>query len=295
MCFLTIGIPTYNRKEDLEKNLETIYAQIGSDEDIEVLISDNASNDGTQEVVAKYLEAYSNLVYIRNDINIGMGKNIRQVIDKSNGAYCMLHGDDDMYTPYAIEKIIDFIKKDLDCAIYFFYYLSNDKKWQVSEGMDKFLEEISYAATAVSRIIVNKEIYRQIKDKEAFSDSFIPHIYIMYLLLTINERYMTFSEDILIQSAAATSTYNYGEVFMGDYFKMLSYFSQYGLSEKHIAEEKHKILVDFIIPYYQERQKTPVAIDMHDVIPYYIKNYKEEPYFEKYYKILCKIQKGYTW
>lgn len=43
---LTIAIPTYNRRILLEECLEHVISQV--DKDIEVLVCDNASTDGTQ-------------------------------------------------------------------------------------------------------------------------------------------------------------------------------------------------------------------------------------------------------
>ena len=51
---LSICIPTYNRAEYLEGALKNIVTDSAFDSRVEVIISDNASTDNTQEVGKKY-------------------------------------------------------------------------------------------------------------------------------------------------------------------------------------------------------------------------------------------------
>ncbi|RZK38834.1 MAG: glycosyltransferase, partial [Hymenobacter sp.] len=52
---LSIAIPTYNRADLLSKTLESVYQQISSVADrVEVIVSNNASTDHTQQVVEAY-------------------------------------------------------------------------------------------------------------------------------------------------------------------------------------------------------------------------------------------------
>jgi glycosyltransferase involved in cell wall biosynthesis len=45
---VSIGIPTWNRSDRLIKSIESVLSQ--SYENIEVLVSDNASSDNTEEI-----------------------------------------------------------------------------------------------------------------------------------------------------------------------------------------------------------------------------------------------------
>lgn len=295
MPFFTIGIPTYNRLIDLKRNLESICNQIGDNKEIELLISDNASTDGTEALVREYQKKYSYITYFKNKENLGVSKNINLVFKRASGKYCMLHGDDDLYLPDSISTIINYIKADLDCAVYYWNYYQQKEKVEVNCGLDNFLKTMSYVSTAISRLIINTSVYNKIPDKDLFDDSYIPQIYVIYRLLSINNKYMSFNGNYLRLSGAATTAYDYGEVFMNNYFGILKHFIPYGLSMEAIKAEKAKILTRFIVPYYKKRQEKPVAIRMQDVVPCFVKNYKDEPYFEEYYKILLEIQKDYKW
>lgn len=58
---LSICIPTYNRSTYLEEALCNIINDTSFSDDIEIIISDNASTDNTQEIVSKYIKHYSNI------------------------------------------------------------------------------------------------------------------------------------------------------------------------------------------------------------------------------------------
>lgn len=116
---LSICIPTYNRHGCLSRLLSNIIEQLEHDdlwEMVEICISDNASNDGTDELVKQYLERYSNFKYHRNSENLGVGCNLVHAVDIASSEYCWFFGDDDKFEPGSIAKIINILKncnKDL--------------------------------------------------------------------------------------------------------------------------------------------------------------------------------------
>ena len=74
---LSVAIPTYNRAETLRRQLGSLLGQIvGCQEDVEVVVSDNASSDGTASVVAEMREHSPGIRYVRNEANLGANRNI---------------------------------------------------------------------------------------------------------------------------------------------------------------------------------------------------------------------------
>ena len=90
-----ILIPTYNRARYLHRAIGSCLSQ--SYENIQIIISDNASNDDTQLICNNYAALYPRKVkYFRNDANIGMTSNwIRLLYEYSESDYCLLLSDDD--------------------------------------------------------------------------------------------------------------------------------------------------------------------------------------------------------
>ena len=109
----SICIPTYNRAGFLPDCLDSIAVQFENKEvrdQMEVVISDNASSDNTAEVVKKYTDKYPNIRYFRNAANVGFDKNLLNVVEKSVGEYCLPIGDDDAFFPDSFEFILEKIK-----------------------------------------------------------------------------------------------------------------------------------------------------------------------------------------
>lgn len=90
---VTIGIPTYNRAKQLRRAIETALGQDYSN--IEVIVSDNASTDGTQNQYQLLCDSDPRLKYLQQEKNIGPTANFAAVLKAATGVYFMWLGDDD--------------------------------------------------------------------------------------------------------------------------------------------------------------------------------------------------------
>ena len=107
---LTIAIPTYNRLEKLKICLKRLMEQ-KKIEQIEIIVSDNASTDGTGEYMTELVKKAENIRYYRNTENVGPDKNFLNCFDKAVGEYVLLLGDDDFLLPMAVEHLLDTLEK----------------------------------------------------------------------------------------------------------------------------------------------------------------------------------------
>jgi len=114
-ALLTIGIPTYNRCNLLRELLDSICKQAAKfdvADEVEIVVSDNASTDETQRVVADVqAQTRVNIVYHRNPANLGMVKNILKTAELATGQFWMFYGDDDLMPDGALPKILDVIRE----------------------------------------------------------------------------------------------------------------------------------------------------------------------------------------
>lgn len=106
---LSILIPTYNRAEYLKECLNSIINSYKNN-DIEILVSDNCSDDETELVIKNY-SSDSRLKYSRHKENIGAESNILSLLGKATGKYIVLLTDDDRIESQAISEIIKLIDK----------------------------------------------------------------------------------------------------------------------------------------------------------------------------------------
>jgi glycosyltransferase involved in cell wall biosynthesis len=96
-------IPTYNRAGYLSAALSTILPQTARD--IEVVVSDNGSDDGTNEIVTELQQKYPRLKYFRSETNLGYDRNLLRCVEMAAGEYLWLFGSDDQLKPGAVEAV----------------------------------------------------------------------------------------------------------------------------------------------------------------------------------------------
>lgn len=103
---LSVCIPAYNRAEVLPELLDTILSQ--DFDDFEIVICEDQSPQRTQiaEVVNRYSSIHPGLIrYFENAENLGYDGNLRNLIEKSQGEYCLFMGNDDLMCEGALAKV----------------------------------------------------------------------------------------------------------------------------------------------------------------------------------------------
>lgn len=101
---VSIAIPTYNRadsflKEALESAVNQTYPNI------EILVSDNCSEDETERVVEGFQD--SRIRYFRQPQNIGSNKNCNFCLEHARGKYIVFLFDDDLLDTDFVETCIN--------------------------------------------------------------------------------------------------------------------------------------------------------------------------------------------
>ena len=90
---ITIGIPTYNRANGfLAEALESASAQTYTN--FEIVVSDNASTDHTEDLVTGYKDP--RIKYFKHPKNVGFKNNFNYCVEKAQGDYFLLLCDDDL-------------------------------------------------------------------------------------------------------------------------------------------------------------------------------------------------------
>lgn len=107
---VSIGFPTYNGGPRIRRALNSLLAQ--SYKNFEIIISDNASEDNTQEVCQEYAEKDPRIKYFRRSRNVGPLENFEVVFKKAVGEYFMWAADDDWWSPDFIRILKDGLDSD---------------------------------------------------------------------------------------------------------------------------------------------------------------------------------------
>lgn len=108
---LTIAIPTRNRHDYLLALLHSIEPR----EDVEILVSDNASTDATTKMLANY--RMPGLRYWTNPENVGVGRNILKLVEAAQGEFIWIVCDDELLVPGAVETLLPELRPDTGLCV----------------------------------------------------------------------------------------------------------------------------------------------------------------------------------
>jgi glycosyltransferase involved in cell wall biosynthesis len=92
---LTVGLPVYNGQTYVAESIEALLGQ--SFEDFELIISDNASTDHTEDICRQYETRDSRIRYVRQPKNIGLAPNHNFTLHQARGEYIKWASHDDLY------------------------------------------------------------------------------------------------------------------------------------------------------------------------------------------------------
>ncbi|MBF0232810.1 MAG: glycosyltransferase [Desulfamplus sp.] len=115
---VSIGMPVYNMKDTVKEAIDTILNQTFSD--FELIISDNASDDGTEEICRAAAKEDSRIIYNRNQKNI-LGENARLTFLISKGKYFMWAAADDARKPEMVKRCVDTLEADNEAILAYTY------------------------------------------------------------------------------------------------------------------------------------------------------------------------------
>lgn len=119
---LSILIPTYNRKCYLLHGLQTVATQIRSlsePEEVSVIVSDNASDDGTWEALAEFAELHADLDIClrRQTTNVGLESNAVALLESASAEWALYCGDDDLLPEGYLARILELAKDDANACV----------------------------------------------------------------------------------------------------------------------------------------------------------------------------------
>lgn len=107
---VTVGLPVRNGAATVGRALADLLRQDGVD--LEVIVSDNASSDGTAEVIAEVAGDDERVRLLRQPSNIGMVGNFQGVLERAAGRYFVFAAADDGWEPTFLARLVDRLDRD---------------------------------------------------------------------------------------------------------------------------------------------------------------------------------------
>jgi glycosyltransferase involved in cell wall biosynthesis len=112
---VSICIPTYNYRRYLSDALTSALSQ--TFRDIEVLVVDNCSDDGSMELVEEFARRDPRVVAHRNERNIGMAGNFNRCLELARGRYVKFLCADDILEPGCVEALLGSMQSRADVRL----------------------------------------------------------------------------------------------------------------------------------------------------------------------------------
>ncbi len=141
---LEIIIPTYNRKDCLTRTLEQLTASKNPVRNCPITLLDNASDDGTSDVIARFAAQFANIKHIRHTKNIGGNSNITRAFELATKPYVWVLGDDDEYDFSHAQELLPALQEQPDAL----FVVKTDGPL-TSDG--RIFKELTFIAGAIYR------------------------------------------------------------------------------------------------------------------------------------------------
>lgn len=107
---VSVIIPIYNSDKYLENCIESVLHDQGNLEEIEVILVNDGSTDGSAGICEQYAQKYSNVLYISKE-NEGLSATRNRGIQEAHGKYFLYLDSDDTLMPNTINRVSEFFDK----------------------------------------------------------------------------------------------------------------------------------------------------------------------------------------
>ena len=114
---VSIGMPVYNGEAYIRQAIDSLCNQSFSE--FEIIISDNASSDGTEAICRAYAARDHRVKYIRQDTNLGVLPNFKLVLEEARAEYFMWAASDDSQESEFLRSLVAVLDEhqDILCAM----------------------------------------------------------------------------------------------------------------------------------------------------------------------------------
>jgi glycosyltransferase involved in cell wall biosynthesis len=238
---ISVCVPTHHgRRDTLAVLLGGLIEQARDLGDlVEICVSDNASSDGTAELVGELSrKSACRLAYHRQPDNIGLARNLTAVVELARGRYCWLLGSDDRLAPGALARACELLAELPGATGYVVgaihvdaanptlrsralpraFHPPHDQS-RLIEGVDRIYDECGNGWCALSWSIVDREAWLRASQRHARSmlaHPFVPHIVVLAAVAAERPSWGWLAEPLVHQRNATTFLFEKGEMSVAD-------------------------------------------------------------------------------
>lgn len=114
---ITVCVVTFNQRSYIETCLRSILDQV-VDADLQVLVGDDASTDGTSDIIKALADEYGSNIqcYVRTS-NMGPASNMCDLISRAHGDFLARVDGDDFWLPGKLAYQLRYLAENHDCDV----------------------------------------------------------------------------------------------------------------------------------------------------------------------------------
>jgi glycosyltransferase involved in cell wall biosynthesis len=176
---ISIAIPTLNREGLLKFTLDHFISQIEPIKDqVELVVCNNASDDGTASLLYKIKEEHEWLIVHDCKDRVALGDSFKRTVSFSSGKYVILWGDDDIPAPGLINYLLSLVRFLPEISLFYFNRLVGyedgnslkaltlyEKRYdgirKIYDDSTKFITDNFWGATFMSAIMFSREVWEK--------------------------------------------------------------------------------------------------------------------------------------
>ncbi|MDC1127857.1 glycosyltransferase family 2 protein [Gammaproteobacteria bacterium] len=270
---LTIAIPTYSRASYLKETLDQLRLEILSHhlDDIEIIVSDNASPDNTHRVVSDASKPEFEICYLKNLNNIGSDANIARCFNEAKGHYVLILGDDDLFYDGSLKWLMTVIRQQeygVICMRPYGFdadfrreYPGRFGRDEVFDDVGQFLTAIGPLVTLISGCVINKNCLPNLDANEFCGRNLVQVHLVMEAALNLKKNLYSSRYHIACKRNNSGG-YDYVQVFVEHLGAILDAYRVRGLSRQTILGFDKRMLLGHL-PFYLLKQRLSNAGDQN--------------------------------
>lgn len=113
---LSVLIPAYNLEKYIEETIRSVCEQ-QTDFEYEVIVCDDASPDGTAQIIRQLASEFDNLVPVIKTENGGLAENMKTLLSQAKGEYIAYLDGDDVALPGKLQTQVDYLDNHPECGM----------------------------------------------------------------------------------------------------------------------------------------------------------------------------------
>ena len=228
---------------------------------VEILVSDNCSDDETAAVIESVRSDGLHLRYVRNKENIGSDKNIAQCFNLASGRYVLLLGDDDILIDGTLSWLLSTLS-NRDYGVVFLrpYGYNTDFRAELpsSTGDEKeysdaseFLVTLSAFTTLISANVIHKQSGI---DALQFCGGHLVQTHLIFRAALSAKQNLYTNRYRVAYKRNNSGGYDFSKVLVEKFGEILDQYRSFGLSSKAVKVIEHRMLIGYY-PFYIWRQR----------------------------------------